>query len=80
MPNRTITQVPAVMANIDKLVFERVGAQFVVKADYLVVDLLGTAIGHIRTLEVTLPQSDRDAIRNIVRDTILPAINIAEGT
>lgn len=80
MANKTITQVPAGFAQVDRLTIDRAGAEVTCVATYHIADDAGNTIGANRVLTLTLTPAQKTALKNFITNDVLPAINAAEGT
>jgi hypothetical protein len=83
VPNKTITQVPVAAKDIQSLILEPrlVDGQLTIYCTvrYQAVSDHGRPLGpHDLVLPLTAPQ--QDAVMNFVTNTVLPALNAAEGT
>ena len=80
MATKTIIQQPVVLQNVEQMIIERANGGLDCTVNYLAVDSLGQTIGHIRSIQVPLGQTEITTLRNFILNTVLPRINIVEGT
>ena len=80
MPDKQITQKAVTASHVDRLTIEVVNGEPTVWATYHVVDAGGKRIGNQRAVAVELPPSAATALKNFVANTVLSAVNAAEGT
>ena len=80
MATKTIIQQPVVLQNVEQVFIERGATGLDCTVNYLVVDSLGQTIGHIRSIQVPLSQTVITTLRDFIINTVLPRINIVEGT
>jgi hypothetical protein len=80
MPNKTITQVPVTLQHLQRLNVEVVDGVPSAVITYQVVTDGGAPIGNAKALTIPLTGPQTTTLTNFLSNTVLPAINTAEGT
>jgi len=83
VPNKVVTQVPVVPAQIERLTVERQGLadpEPYLHATYRVVDTADQAIGHHRVAKIPLTAGQVSTLQTFVVSVVVPVINTIEGT